>query len=76
MLKGGHEALIRLIENTTNVNVIRQGTWALANLCRGTPLPKFDIIKPIIPILCKTVANNILSGEEQIDALWALANNS
>jgi hypothetical protein len=58
------------------LNVIRQGAWALSNLCRGAPLPKYDIIKPAIPLLARAILNNILIGDELLDALWALVNNS
>lgn len=76
LMKGGHECLIRMVEGSSNTRVIRQGVWALSNLCRSVPLPKYEIIKPIIPLLCKTISMNILAGEELIDALWAIANNS
>lgn len=26
-------------------NIVKHGAWALSNLCRGNPLPKYDNVK-------------------------------
>jgi hypothetical protein len=67
---------MRMVESSESVDVTRQGVWVLCNLCRGTPLPKYEIIKPIIPLLCKYVASGVLSGSERYDALWTIANHT
>lgn len=76
MGEGGHECVIRIAESSQKVSVIRQAMWALSNLCRGAPQPKYEIIKPAIPVLCKAVTSGVLDGEELQDCLWAIANNS
>ncbi len=67
---------MRLVECSESIEVTRQGVWALCNLCRGTPLPKYEIIKPIIPLLCKHVASGVLTGNELYDALWTVASHT
>ena len=74
--EGGHECVIRIAENSKKVAVIRQAMWALSNLCRGSPQPKYEIIKPAIPVLCRAVTSGVLGGEELQDCLWAIGNNS
>ena len=39
--KGGMAKLIKLVDRTNSKNVINRAAWAISNLCRGTPLPKF-----------------------------------
>jgi hypothetical protein len=39
--KGGLLVLIKVIENTNNKSLISNGAWAISNLCRGVPSPKF-----------------------------------
>lgn len=42
---GGMKALIDVIENTNKPSLIRNGAWAVTNLCRGKPLPELKYIK-------------------------------
>ncbi len=59
-------------------NIIKHGTWAISNLCRGTlfnkwkPLPKFERFKTAIPVLIKMQAQET-DDEILTDALWALS---
>jgi importin subunit alpha-6/7 len=50
---GGLTHLIKIVDESNNKNTIKHGTWAISNLCRGRPLPKFDQVKFAIPILAK-----------------------
>ena len=43
--KGGMEALIKIVETSTNKIVIRNGSWAITNLCRGNPVPEYKYVK-------------------------------
>lgn len=43
--KGGIEILAKIVENTTNKHIIRNGAWAVTNLCRGLPVPEHKYIK-------------------------------
>lgn len=70
--KKGMEGLIKLAEKSTQKTILRRAAWAISNLCRGTPLPKFDLIKNGIAILAKTIMSQILDDDELSDCLWAL----
>lgn len=50
-----------------------QGTWALSNLCRGSPLPKYDDVKGAIIPLCKVMKTKILDNDGLADCLWAIS---
>ena len=69
---GGLRPLIKIIENSSNKNTIRHGTWTLSNLCRGRPLPKFELVKEAIPTLAKVIINST-EAEVLTDAAWALS---
>jgi hypothetical protein len=43
--KGGMDALIKVINTTLNKNIIRNGVWAITNLCRGFPAANMKLIK-------------------------------
>lgn len=74
--KGGMAKLIKLVDRTNSKNVINRAAWAISNLCRGTPLPKFEAVKTAIPILGKIICSEILSEEDLPDCLWAIANHT
>jgi len=57
---GAIEQLIKIVNSTTDKNMIRQIAWTLSNLCRGIPLPKYDLIKDAISQLCHIVKSNFL----------------
>lgn len=42
---GGMKALITVIESSQNKTIIRNGAWAITNLCRGIPVPDYKYIK-------------------------------
>lgn len=55
-----------------NKNIIKHGTWAISNLCRGKPIPPFSLTKVAIPVLIK-VQQQDTDCETLQDALWALS---
>jgi hypothetical protein len=58
-------------------NIIKHGAWALSNLSRGNPLPKYENVKEAIPLLCNLIANNYIVDKEIIaDCCWAISYNS
>ena len=69
---GGLNPLIKLLESTTNQNIRKQATGTLFNLCRGTPLPQFELVKNAIGPLAR-----VLKEEEDIemlaDSAWAIS---
>lgn len=51
--------------------MIRQITWTICNLCRDKPLPDFELIRPVLPLL-----NELLNYQDMdvvTDACWALS---
>lgn len=68
----GLSYLIDIVDKSDNKNTIKHGTWAISNLCRGRPLPKFESVKIAIPILAKMMT---VSTESEVltDAAWALS---
>lgn len=43
--QGGIENIIGVIKTTKNNYIYNHSLWALSNLCRGHPLPKYKYIK-------------------------------
>jgi len=70
-----HHALTTLLRqldpNTTPVSMLRNATWTLSNLCRGTPKPPFALVKPALPTLASLICSNDV--EVLGDACWALS---
>jgi len=52
--------------------VIKHGTWALSNLCRGRPQPKINYVKSAIPTLFNVITTQT-DPEVLTDAAWALS---
>lgn len=58
--------------NSNNQNIIKHGTWAISNLCRGKPLPMYKYTQVAGPVLVKMM-NEQQDSEILTDALWALS---
>ena len=71
MACGGLKPLLRIIETTSNKIIVKHGTWAVSNLCRGKPLPPLDAVDIAIPTLCKVL---IMETDPDVlmDAAWAI----
>jgi len=72
---GAVNPFIKIMEESLSAEdqaLIKHGTWALSNLCRGKPLPPFYAVKNTIPIFARVIAT-----QEDIDTLtdaaWALS---
>ncbi len=57
-----------------NPSMLRNGTWALSNLCRGKPEPPFELVMPALPLLSQLIYST--DEEVLIDACRALSNLS
>jgi hypothetical protein len=45
--EGVLESLIKILEVTNNVNIIKNGCWMISNLVKGTPPLSFEKIKNV-----------------------------
>ena len=60
---GGLQNLVEVVTRTHEDALIKHGCWALSNLCRGSPLPRYEHIKFAIPVLCHCIATNKLTDK-------------
>ena len=68
---GGMPLVLGLFQPTAKLSLLRNATWSLSNLCRGTPKPNFELVAPCI----STLVQLLYSADEEIlvDACWALS---
>jgi importin subunit alpha-1 len=68
---GAMEKLLDMLKKSTKLSMLRNGTWALSNFCRGKPSPRWEQIAEALPILARLI---YVSDEEVLaDACWALS---
>jgi hypothetical protein len=74
---GGLNNLVTVINRITDESLIKHCCWALSNLCRGSPLPKYENVRSAIPILCRAIATGQLNDKEILaDCCWAISYHS
>jgi len=67
------QPLLKIVdEPDANTNIIKQGTWAISNLCRGRPIPKAAYVKAAIPTLFNALSSQT-DSETLTDTAWALS---
>ena len=54
---GGLANLVQLLSNPpkNSFGIEKHGCWALSNLCRGSPLPRYNNVESAIPVLCRYI---------------------
>lgn len=60
-----------IMSPSSSESMIRNGTWALSNLCRGKPSPEFDSIKRCFGCFLRLLS--VEDTEVIMDACWALS---
>ncbi len=70
---GALQPLLKIVnEPNGNANIIKQGTWAISNLCRGRPIPRAEYVRAAIPTLF-SILESQTDPETLTDAAWALS---
>jgi len=69
--KGAMVPLIQLINRSTKMSVLRNGTWCVSNFCRGKPAPEFEMVAPALQIIPKLL--DYTDEEILTDACWAVS---
>ena len=68
----GLKPLIAILSTTEDPQMIKNGTWAISNLCRGRPLPEIKFVEEAIPILCQVLKRET-DPDVLTDAAWAVS---
>lgn len=69
---GAVDLLVKLLNRTIDESIVKQGLWALSNLCRGKPLPAFSKIYKAIEPLVNAIKTQT-DMDTIADAAWALS---
>jgi hypothetical protein len=76
LLKGAMPAFIKLAERSKQKCIIKRTAWAISNLCRGSPLPKYEAVRQGIATLARIILSDVLADDELSDCLWAISSHS
>ena len=69
--------MIYAIKNINDPCLIEHSGWALSNMCRGQPLPNYEIIKDAIPVLADLVARGLIKDKSiMADCCWGISYNT
>lgn len=69
--------MIYAIKNIQDPCLIEHSAWSLSNMCRGQPLPSFDIIKDAIPVLSDLISRGFIKDKSILaDCCWAISYNT
>merc|ERR1719236_197153 len=60
-----------LVQCEDRVEMLKNATWGISNLCRGKPRPQLEYISKALPYLCRLLG--CTEPEVLTDALWALS---
>jgi hypothetical protein len=72
---GGLALLIHCFDTATRPSTIKNSSWAISNLCRGKPPPKYELVMQSIPTLVKVIQTQH-DSELIADCCWAISHLS
>jgi len=61
-----------LVQHEDRIDMLKQSTWGISNLCRGKPHPPIEYVSKALPYLCQLLVA-CTEPEVLTDALWALS---
>lgn len=66
------QPLLRLLNDSRKLSMLRNATWTLSNFCRGkAPQPDWATISQALPVLAKLLFS--MDDEVLVDACWAIS---
>ena len=66
-----YSTLDNMLDEKTNLSLLRNATWTLSNLCRGKPRPPFETVSPALTVLNKLI--KLKDPEILADTCWTLS---
>ena len=63
--------LVNTLLATKDIEILKNGSWALLNFIRGKPVPDYEKIKCAIPAFCNLILKND-DKEILVDSCWGL----
>jgi hypothetical protein len=74
---GGIPNIIYAIKNMNDPFLIEHSAWSLSNMCRGQPLPPYEVIADGIPVLVELIAKRQIKDKSiMADCCWAISYNT
>jgi len=71
--KRGLEKIIKIFTTAERVNLIKHCVWSISNFCRGKPAPDFELMKPAIDLVIKSIYKLDKDMEFLVDACWVIS---
>lgn len=68
---GAIDPLVKLLSECNDDIIFKNGIWALSNMCRGTPPPKFEIVYKAIGPFVEAI-KSFKDSEMLVEASWGL----
>ncbi|RHY38807.1 hypothetical protein DYB30_008297, partial [Aphanomyces astaci] len=63
--------LHQIHSDEVSTSMLKNATWVLSNFCRGTPRPRFELVRPALSTLSHLLSSN--DPNVVADACWALS---
>ena len=74
--KNGMDVILKAMGESENITFLKMAAWTVTNLMRGTPKPKYKMIKGAIPVLGNLVMAGVLDEKEVSQVLWSISGNT
>lgn len=68
---GAMTPLLEIISKDSSQQMLRNVAWTISNLCRGKPIPKFELVKDCIPAVVHLIHHQNI--DVLIEACWTIS---